>query len=151
MQKISGIVICALSILFLFAFTSFALELDNNGDGNIDRWVEKEGGVTRKIKSDRNFDNKIDYLSKFNEDGKMEYEEIDYNYDGDMDDFYYYSKGSLIRREIDSNYDGKIDIWVYLRDGIYIKQYKRDTNFDGQIDIDKEFGKEEQPKAGNSE
>ena len=44
------------------------------------------------------------------------------------------------RQELDSNGDGKIDIWVHLIEGMYMKSYEQDVNFDGEIDIVKEYG-----------
>jgi hypothetical protein len=57
-----------------------------------------------------------------------------------MDDFYYYERGQLIRQEVDTNFDGRIDVWVYLHEGLYIKSYERDSDYDGEIDLVKEYG-----------
>ena len=56
-----------------------------------------------------------------------------------MDDFYFFEAGKLIRQEIDSNFDSDIDIWVYMKDGIYIHRYEMDTDFDGIVDTEKDF------------
>lgn len=93
----------------------------------------------QSIQSDRDNDGLTDYRMKFDSAGTKVYEELDFNYDGEMDDFYYYSSGVLSRREIDTNYDGKVDVWVYIHEGVYIKRYERDLDFDGEIDQVKDF------------
>jgi hypothetical protein len=93
-----------------------------------------------RIELDRNNDGKSDHIMLLDERGNKVYEELDYNFDGEMDDFCFYTGGTLLREEIDSNYDGQIDIWVYLKKGIYVERYERDTDFDGKIDIVKKYG-----------
>jgi len=117
-------------------------EVDTNNDGKVDQWIEyPEEGVTL-MKFDRDFDGSIDYVVKVDEIGNKLYEELDYDYDGFMDDFYFYSTGVLIRREVDTNFDGAVDLWVYLTEGVYVERYERDTDFDGEIDLVKKFGME---------
>ncbi len=57
-----------------------------------------------------------------------------------MDDFYFYRNEVLYREELDTNYDGNIDLWIYMFDGVRIERYERDTNYDGTIDVVREFG-----------
>ena len=92
------------------------------------------------IEIDRNEDGVVDYRIMNGFRGLVEREELDYNYDGAMDDFYYYENGLLVREEIDSDYNGKVDIWVYLTEGQYIKRWERDLNGDGTPDTSKDFG-----------
>jgi hypothetical protein len=92
------------------------------------------------LEADRDNDGQTDYLMEIDEMGKKVYEEIDFNHDGEMDDFYYYDKGVLQKREIDSNFDNEIDIWVFIHAGVYIERYERDLDFDGVIDQVKTFG-----------
>lgn len=92
------------------------------------------------MESDRNEDGEVDYLLFLDGQGNTEHEEFDFNFDGAMDDFYYYEKGVLVREEIDSDFDGKVDIWVYLLDGKYIERYERDLDGDGKPDQAKVFG-----------
>ncbi|RKX78898.1 MAG: hypothetical protein DRP87_05015 [Spirochaetes bacterium] len=131
-----------LVILPLSAFSTSGVASDTNGDGKSDQWVEKKENGDTILRIDRNSNGKVDYLVKINEQGKKIYEEIDFNYDGVMDDFYYYIEGVLKRREIDTNFDGKIDLWVYIDKGIYIESYEQDKDFDGEIDYKHEFGKD---------
>jgi hypothetical protein len=77
---------------------------------------------------------------ELDERGNKISEEQDFNFDGKMDNFYYFTPGGvLMRQEIDSNYDGKIDIWVYLDKGIYINRIERDKDYDGKPDYVKKY------------
>ncbi|MBI9109050.1 MAG: hypothetical protein JEZ04_20065 [Spirochaetales bacterium] len=114
---------------------------DTNGDGRPDRWIRSTGGVIEEIGIDRDYDGTVDYLTKYDQEFRKIEEQLDFNYDGQMDDFYYYKAEKMYRREIDTNFDGKVDIWVYL-DGIYIQKYEKDTDFDGKIDLTEDYTKE---------
>jgi len=98
------------------------------------------------LELDSNDNGKVDYLIKTNEENEKMMEILDFDHDGKMDDFYMYEAGVLRQRAIDSNSDGKIDIWVYLKEGVYISRYEEDTDFDGIMDIDKDYASEEKPK-----
>jgi hypothetical protein len=100
------------------------------------------GRDTRWLELDTNGDDRIDHIMLLNQRGDKIYEELDYNQDGEMDDFCYYQNGVLAREETDSNYDGMIDIWLFLQRGIYVERYMRDTDFDGIIDVTKEYGQQ---------
>ena len=113
--------------------------VDSNSDGQADQWYEVSAGRIEKVSMDRNFDTVIDYNVEYDLQNRKIYEELDFNHDGEMDDFYFYEEGKLIRQEIDSNFDGKIDVWVYL-DGMYIHKYEMDRDFDGVIDVRKDYG-----------
>ena len=108
------------------------LEINNNFDDTI---VEEY---------DSNNDGNFDYLIRTNFDGEKVLELMDFNHDGEMDDFYFYSDGIIVRREIDSNFDLNIDIWVYIKDGTMIEKYEQDIDFNGDIDKVKMYGGEEQ-------
>lgn len=111
---------------------------------------EGEEGSTW-IRTDRNGDGEFDYNLRINEMGRKMYEELDFNYDGTMDDFYYYGNGVLERREIDSNYDDAVDIWVYIYEGVYVERYEQDTDFDGEVDKIETFGGREAAEAAKDE
>ncbi len=101
----------------------------------------RAGQPGTRVDMDRNDDGTTDYTIFFDQKGKKEHEEFDFNYDGKMDDYLYYAEGIASREEIDSNFDGKIDVWVYLVNGIYVKKYERDLNGDGKPDVVKDFSK----------
>lgn len=134
----SGIFIIILLYAGGILFASPGQAVDSNSDGRADQWYEVSGGQIEKVSMDRNFDTVIDYNVEYNLRHQKLYEEMDFNHDGQMDDFYYYEEGKLIRQEIDSNFDGAVDVWVYL-DGMYILKYEMDSDFDGNIDLVKDY------------
>jgi hypothetical protein len=137
----------ALLVLLIFSGTTASRvwaansgESDLNDDGKADQWIEDLGNERFRVTKDRDFDGEVDYALVYTSDGRKEYEEQDYNYDGEMDDFYYYQTGVLHHRAVDTNYDGEVDLFVYLDSGVYIWKIERDTDFDGTIDYLKEYG-----------
>ncbi len=130
--------------VFLSVFTAAVSGADRVLDTRVlvDRMNAMEDGPP--VDSyDSNGDGKVDYLEKLDEDGRKVVEVLDFNHDGFMDDFYYFTDGIITLREIDSNFDNKIDIWVYIKEGKYIEKYERDLDFNGSIDQVKKFGDEE--------
>ncbi len=101
--------------------------------------VDTKGPPNGVVELDRNGDGQIDYRVIYDQAGVVAREEMDFNFDGKMDTFYYYKSGVLQRVEIDSKNTGKIDIWVYLLDGKYVQRYERDTDGDGKPDLVRTF------------
>ena len=101
--------------------------------------VAAQGTPNGVVEIDRDGDGKIDYRVVYDQRGTVSREEMDFNYDGIMDTFYYYNAGVLQRVEIDSKNAHTIDIWVYLLDGTWIQRYERDTNGDGKPDVIRVF------------
>ncbi len=99
-----------------------------------------QGPPASKSETDANGDGAADFVIFFDSRGRKEREELDFNFDGKMDDMLYYTDGVLTREEIDSDFDGAIDVWVYLDGGVYVKRYERDLNGDGVPDVVKDFG-----------
>ena len=133
-----------LAILWLLAVLSPALSapalsLDRNGDGQDDQWYEVSDGRVVGLSLDRNYDQQVDYTVEYDVDNRKVREEMDFNYDGRMDDFYFFEAGQLVREEVDSNFDGHIDVWVSL-EGQYIRSYEADRDFDGVAEVRKVFG-----------
>ena len=94
------------------------------------------------VELDRDGDGVVDYRVTYDRSGSVAEEDMDFNNDGKMDTFYYYTRGVLQRVEIDSNNDGKVDIWVTILDGTYVQRYEQDTDFDGKPDRVRDFGKD---------
>ncbi len=92
------------------------------------------------ITGDTDNDAAVDYALRLDEYGQKFLEAVDFNRDGKMDDFYFYHDGALKREELDTNYDGRIDLWIFLHRGVYVEAYHRDTDYDGVVDLIKEFG-----------
>ncbi len=103
--------------------------------------VLKTSAVPAQYEADRNSDGVIDCRIFTDARGRKEREEFDYDYNGEMDDFLYYTDGVPVREEIDSDANGKIDVWVYFSDGIYVRKYERDTDGDGVVDFVKDYDK----------
>ncbi len=143
--------LCAAAVVLLGMLHPFALSAqpETSTENLLEKLYEKENEAETLVETDTNGDGQDDYFASTNEAGKKSMEVRDYNHDGFVDDFYFYSDGILQKRAVDTNYDRHIDLWVYIQGGIYIDSYKRDTNFDGKFDTTKEFGKEEQ-KVENS-
>ena len=112
--------------------------VDSNADGHDDQWYAAVGGGVFVVQSDRDHDGRIDYEVRYDSRNRKISEQMDFNYDGAMDDFYFYEEGRLVRQEIDTNFDGAIDVWVFL-DGVYVLGYERDKDFDGEVDLVKRF------------
>jgi hypothetical protein len=91
------------------------------------------------LTSDRDDDGIVDYAVRVDERGNKLQEAVDYNRDGLMDDFYFYANDVLQRQELDSNFDEEIDIWIYMWRGVYVQKWERDTDFDGTVDISRDY------------
>ena len=135
-----NVLIMALYILYSVGLlvASPGQAIDSNQDGEPDQWYEVVEGHIEQVSMDSNFDSRIDYKVIYDPKHRKVYEEMDFNFDGEMDDFYFFDEGKLIRQEIDSNFDGQVDIWVYL-DGLYILKYEMDSDFDGAVDVVKDY------------
>lgn len=92
------------------------------------------------ITGDTNQDGDVDYALRLDEFGEKAYEAMDFNFDGLMDDFYIYRGGVLFAEQLDTNFDGRIDLWIHMHDGVRVRGYERDLDYDGTIDLVKEFG-----------
>jgi hypothetical protein len=116
-----------------------AAAFDDNGDGRPDRWefFNQDGGLS--IYLDTKGSGKVSYLLDHDREALRVREALDFNGDGELDDFYYYANDVLVRRELDTNYDGRIDVWVYLEAGVYITRYERDKDYDGIPELVKVF------------
>ena len=133
-------VFCAFFLSALPVLAANTGESDINGDGKVDQWIEDLGDDRFRVTKDRDFDGRVDYALVYTSDGNKVFEEQDFNYDGEMDDFYYYVAGVLDYRTVDTNFDGAVDLFVYLDRGVYIWKIERDTDFDGTVDYEKKYG-----------
>jgi hypothetical protein len=132
--------ICAILLsLVVAAVHADVREVDTNGDGETDQWIQRVEGKLSTVETDRDYDGVVDHTVEYDEDGRRSVEEMDYNFDGKMDDYSYYESGTLTVRKIDSNYDEQVDLWVYLSEGMYIRKYERDTDYDGNPDIVQDY------------
>jgi len=110
-------------------------EVDLNWDGKIDvrSWFTDDGQI-EKEEMDGDFDSRVDWIDHYN-GGRRVMSEIDTDYNGAMDLFKYYEGGNLRRKERDSTGDGRIDFWEYLDDDGRVLRTGRDLDGDGVMDI----------------
>ncbi|KGE73773.1 hypothetical protein [Spirochaeta lutea] len=95
------------------------------------------------VTTDASGDSRVDYAMLVDDESLMRnFEAIDSNNDGKMDDFYIYSNDVLIRREIDQDFNGVIDLVVFISQGVYVEKYYRDQSGDGLIDQVRVFGEQ---------
>ncbi len=139
MKKLLFVLLCISGAGHLYALTGYTL--DENQDGKPDSWFLMENNLVREFRADRNFDGRVDQVSRFDGQSRLEYEEYDFNYDGEMDDFYYFEGGVLTRHEIDSNFDNVVDLTIHLHKGLYIRRIEKDIDFDGKMDHTTDYDK----------
>ena len=108
--------------------SNYPLPVDSEEYGDEWFWADTDGDGTN------------DYAFRLNERGDLWYEVMDFNGDGMLDNFYYREAGVLVQQELDTNFDGVVDLWVLMEDGIHVRGYMRDTDFDGSVDVEKDYG-----------
>ena len=91
------------------------------------------------LTSDRDSNGTVDYAIQLDDLGYRVLEAMDFNYDGVMDDFYFYSNDVLQRQEVDSNFDQSVDIWIFMWRGVYIRRWERDSDHDGLVDVVQDY------------
>ena len=113
-------------------------DLNNDGKADTRSWYDDEGKLERE-EMDQDFDGQLDLWDHYQDtdgDGVVERvsSERDTDYDGKPDIFTYYRDGAPVRKERDTNGDGKIDAWEKFDSRGNVVKSGRDTNFDGSID-----------------
>jgi hypothetical protein len=110
------------------------MEVDTNRDGVLDliRTFGDDGGLEAE-EADRNYDGKSDVWINY-EKGVVSKQAFDSKFSGRADEFHYYKDGKLKRIERDRNADGKIDIWEYYVSG-RLERMGVDSDFDGRVNV----------------
>lgn len=114
------------------------VEVDLDGDGRADiynyfRQLEDGGRLLLRKELDLNRDGRIDVWSFYTEAGVMEREEMDGDFDGNVDWVDHYQGDKRVMSEIDTKNSGRYDLFKYY-EGDHIRRKERDTNGDGRID-----------------
>jgi hypothetical protein len=114
-------------------------QVDLNGDGVAEVWnfwKERKDGPRQLIRkeSDLNWDGKVDVRSWFAEDGSLEIQEWDGDYDGRVDWKDHYQGGVRVLSEWDTNNDGRYDEFRMYENG-RVRRKERDTNGDELVDV----------------
>ena len=117
---------------------------DLSGDKKADLWKKyktipgKDGAEGKKIlvekHMDLNWDNKVDVKQYLDEDGKIYREEMDLDFDGNIDAEAHYKNGVITKRLQELTFDGRPDILKFYEDGKLIRK-ERDSDRDGKIDV----------------
>ncbi len=111
--------------------------VDLNQDGQPDVrkvYVDSQDGETLSCReADLNFDNTKDLFVFFDELGNPTRDEVDLDFDGQVDIISTYAKGKIVKQNIDSNSDGMVDRVRFLEDDVPIR-VEGDQNGDGQVD-----------------
>jgi hypothetical protein len=127
-----------LSFTCVFATAAEVIKSDVNKDGKTDGWTYVNNGIVEKQEMDINFDGTIDAVYVYEWGGKVKEEMLDTDYDGRMDNWRTYEDGRLVEDHIDSDADGEVDIWFYIDRGKIIR-LEKDTTGDGKPDLVSEF------------
>ena len=88
--------------------------------------------VCREV--DTNLDGIKDAMRTFNDKGEAKHEEVDSDYDGQVDTWINFVDGRLAEEQNDTNHDRKPDVWKVYQEGT-VSRIKRDRNFDGKPDV----------------
>ena len=110
-------------------------EVDLNWDGKIDvrTWFDDDGNI-EKEEMDGDFDGRPDWVDHYN-GGQRVMSEIDTDYNGTPDLFKYYEKGVVRKKERATNNDGRPDFWEYLDEKGNVLRTAADTDGDGEMDV----------------
>jgi antitoxin component YwqK of YwqJK toxin-antitoxin module len=117
---------------------NLVVEVDLDGDDQADifnyfRKLEGEGRLLIRKEMDLNKDSRIDVWSFFTETGALEREEMDGDFDGNIDWIDHYQGGKRVMSEIDTQNTGRFDLFKYYEGG-NIRRKERDTTGDGNVD-----------------
>ena len=110
-------------------------EIDLNWDGRIDVWsFYDDSGVLIREEMDGDFDKNVDWIDHY-QGGKRVLSEVDSDFDGQIDLWKYYENERVRRKERDSDGDGVVDYWEYLNNDGQVVKTGRDIDGDGQMDV----------------
>ena len=114
------------------------VEVDLDGDNHPDiynyfRKLDGDGRLLLRKEMDLNQDTRIDVWSFFTETGELEREEMDGDFDGNIDWIDHYQGGKRVMSEIDTQNAGRFDLFKYYEQG-KIRRKERDTTGDGKVD-----------------
>lgn len=125
------------------------IDLDANGTADIFNYFrERTDGPRLLIRKevDLNRDGKVDVVSYFDETGVMEKEQMDSDYDGNLDLTDHYQGGVRVMTEYDTDFDGIPNVFKYYsRDeagASWLDRKERDEDGDGKIDVWERFNRD---------
>ncbi|MCB9685901.1 MAG: hypothetical protein H6735_12740 [Alphaproteobacteria bacterium] len=122
------------------------IDLDTDGRPDIHNFYRERADAPRLLvrkEMDLNRDGRVDVVSFFDDDGQLEREEMDSDYDGFFDWTDHYQKGVRVMSEYDSDNDGRPNVFKYFiraEDGtVHLDRKERDEDGDGRIDVWERF------------
>ena len=123
-----------------------AIDFDGDEEAEIYNFFRERADAARLLvrkELDLNRDGKVDVVSHFDDDGNLEKEVMDGDYDGNFDWTDHYQNGVRVMSEYDTDNDGRANVFKYYdigEDGIArIDRKERDTDGDGKIDVWERF------------
>ena len=111
-------------------------DLDGDGRPEIRHVYKGSTKVCSEFDPDRN--GTIDSRRFYGANGEPEYDQVDSDHDGKIDELAFYENGQLVRKEMDMNWDSRIDTWMWC-DGDVVSKLERDTSSDGAADSWEEY------------
>lgn len=122
------------------------IDLDTDGRPDIHNFYRERADAPRLLvrkEMDLNRDGKVDVVSFFDDDGQLEREEMDSDYDGFFDWTDHYQQGVRVMSEYDTDNDGRPNVFRYFiraDDGtVHLDRKERDEDGDGRIDVWERF------------
>jgi hypothetical protein len=119
---VAGLVGLAIGIAGTYAFLTAPTNLetaDNNQDGKFDEYLSYSPlGVLLKSEIDRNFDGKIDLVSRFDRMFRVESVDADDDFNGSFETHWYYSANQVYLGEVDTDGDSSIDLKSHFKSGV---------------------------------
>ncbi len=110
-------------------------EVDLNKDSRIDvRSFYDETGTLTREEMDGDFDGQVDWVDHYQGERRV-MSEVDTDYNGVFDLFKYYEGGNVKRKERDTDGDGRVDFWEHFDAEGNVDKVGRDTDGDGQMDV----------------
>ena len=123
-----------------------SVDLDSDGTLEIKNFFRERADAPRLLvrkELDMNRDGRFDVISIFTDDGDLQREDMDSDYDGRFDWTDHYQGGVRVMSEYDTDNDGAPNVFkYYIRsdDGVVLLDRKeRDEDGDGKIDVWERF------------
>jgi hypothetical protein len=93
--------------------------VDHNQDGRLDeRWFNSPSGTPVKTEIDRNFDENVDYVFRYDRKGRVTSANADDDFDGTFETRWRYFQGNAEVGDADTNGDSLIDSRLNMRHGV---------------------------------